>query len=101
MAYTSSTSDLLAAQMGEMAPTATQFNQASTDVQKNLIQRQFNRDAALRGYTRARTDIGREGDRAFRQLPGAFNRRGMLDSGAYVRGGREMAADVLRTSCVP
>lgn len=97
MAYAPQYQDILSSQMSKTAPnSSTQYNQASTDVQKGLIQRQFGRDKALRGYTRSRSDIGRQADQAFRQLPGAFNRRGMLDSGAYVRGGREMAANVLR-----
>lgn len=96
MAYASNYQDILSSQMGQMAPSATQYNQASTGVQKNMIQRQFNRDQMGRDYTRARSDIGRQADQAYRQLPGAFNRRGMLDSGSYVRGGRETAANVLR-----
>jgi hypothetical protein len=96
MAYAPNYQDILSSQMGQMAPSATQYNQASTGVQKNMIQRQFNRDQMGRDYTRARSDINRQADQAFRQLPGAFNRRGMLDSGSYVRGGREMAANVLR-----
>lgn len=96
MAYSPDYQDILSSQMSELAPSATQYNQASTDVQKNLIQRQFGRDQTLRDYTRSRSDIGRQADQAFRQLPGSFNRRGMIDSGAYVRGGRETAANVLR-----
>ena len=82
--------------MGQMAPSATQYNQASTGVQRNMIQRQFNRDQMGRDYTRARSDVNRQADQSFRQLPGAFNRRGMQDSASYIRGGREMAANVLR-----
>ena len=96
MAYASEYQDILSSQMSQMAPSANQYNQASLGVQRNLVQRQFNRDQMGRDYTRARSDIGRQEDRAFRQLPGAFNRRGMLDSGSYVRGGRETAANVLR-----
>lgn len=96
MAYSPDYQDILSSQMSQMAPSATQYNQASTDVQKNLIQRQFGRDQALRDYTRDRSDIGRQAEQAYRQLPGAFNRRGMIDSGAYIRGGRETAANVLR-----
>ena len=97
MAYAPNYQDILSSQMGQMAPnSATQYNQASTGVQRNMIQRQFNRDQMGRDYTRARSDINRQADQSFRQLPGAFNRRGMLDSGAYIRGGRETAANVLR-----
>ena len=96
MAYAPNYQDILSSQMGQMAPSATQYNQASTGVQRNMIQRQFNRDQMGRDYTRARSDINRQADQSFRQLPGAFNRRGMLDSGSYIRGGREMAANVLR-----
>ena len=96
MAYAPNYQDILSSQMGQMAPSATQYNQASTGVQKNMIQRQFNRDQMGRDYTRARSDINRQADQSLRQLPGAFNRRGMLDSGSYIRGGREMAANVLR-----
>lgn len=96
MAYATDYQDILSSQMSQMAPSANQYQQASTGVQKNMIQRQFNRDQMGRDYTRARSDIGRQADQAFRQLPGAFNRRGMLDSGSYVRGGRETAANVLR-----
>ena len=96
MAYAPNYQDILSSQMGQMAPSATQYNQASTGVQRNMIQRQFNRDQMGRDYTRARSDINRQADQSFRQLPGAFNRRGMLDSGAYIRAGRETAANVLR-----
>lgn len=96
MAYSTDYQDILSSQMSELAPSATQYNQASLGVQRNLIQRQFNREQLGRDFTRARSDIGRQEEQAYRQLPGAFNRRGMLDSGAYVRGGRETAANVLR-----
>ena len=96
MAYAPNYQDILSSTMGQMAPSANQNQQASTAVQRNMIQRQFNRDQMGRDYTRAQSDIGRQADQAFRQLPGAFNRRGMLDSGAYIRAGRETAANVLR-----
>ena len=96
MAYAPNYQDILSSTMGQMAPSANQYQQASTAVQRNMIQRQFNRDQMGRDYTRAQSDIGRQADQAFRQLPGAFNRRGMLDSGAYIRAGRETAANVLR-----
>ena len=96
MAYAPNYQDILSSTMGQMAPSANQYQQASTAVQRNMIQRQFNRDQMGRDYTRARSDIGRQRDQAVRQLPGAFNRRGMLDSGAYIRAGRETAANVLR-----
>lgn len=96
MAYSTDYQDILSSQMSELAPSATQYNQASLGVQRNLIQRQFNREQLGRDYTRARSDIGRQEEQAYRQLPGAFNRRGMIDSGAYIRGGRETAANVLR-----
>lgn len=97
MAYAPDYQDILSSQMSKTAPnSATQYNQASLNVQRNMTQRQFNRDQMSRDYTRARSDIGRQEEQAFRQLPGSFNRRGMLDSGAYIRGGRETAANVLR-----
>ena len=96
MAYAPNYQDILSSTMGQMAPSANQYNQASLNVQRNMVQRQFGRDQALRDQTRARSDINRQADQAFRQLPGAFNRRGMLDSGAYIRAGRETAANVLR-----
>ena len=96
MAYAPNYQDILSSTMGRMAPSANQYQQASTAVQRNMIQRQFNRDQMGRDYTRAQSDIGRQADQAFRQLPGAFNRRGMLDSGAYIRAGRETAANELR-----
>ena len=98
MAYAPNYQDILSSQMSKTAPnSANQYNQASLNVQRNMTQRQFNRDQMGRDYTRARSDVNRQADQAFRQLPGAFNRRGMLDSGAYIRGGRETAANVLRT----
>ena len=96
MAYAPNYQDILSSTMGQMAPSANQYNQASLNVQRNMVQRQFGRDQALRDRTRAESDINRQADQAFRQLPGAFNRRGMLDSGAYIRAGRETAANVLR-----
>ncbi len=98
MAYAPEYQDILSSQMSKTAPnSANQYNQASLNVQRNMAQRQFGRDQALRDKTRAESDITRQADQAYRQLPGAFNRRGMLDSGSYVRGGRETAANVLRT----
>jgi|ETNmetMinimDraft_27_1059897.scaffolds.fasta_scaffold00339_3 hypothetical protein len=97
MAYVSNYQDILSSSMSKTAPnSANEYNQASLNVQRNLAQRQFNRDQMGRDYTRAQSDIGRQANQAFRQLPGAFNRRGMLDSGSYIRGGREMAANELR-----
>lgn len=97
MAYAPDYQDILSSQMSKTAPnSASQYNQASLNVQRNMVQREFGRDQALRDYTRSRSDIGRQADQAFRQLPGAFNRRGMVDSGAYIRSGRETAANVLR-----
>ena len=96
MAYAPNYQDILSSTMGQMAPSANQYNQASLNVQRNMVQRQFGRDQALRDRTRAESDINRQADQAFRQLPGGFNRRGMLDSGAYIRAGRETAANVLR-----
>jgi len=96
MAYRPAYQDILSSTMGKMAPSATTSTQASLDVQKNMIGRQFNRDNVLRQYTRARGDLGRQADEIFRQLPGAYNRRGMMDSGRYVGRGRELAAASLR-----
>ena len=62
MAYAPNYQDILSSQMGQMAPSATQYNQASTGVQRNMIQRQFNRDQMGRDYTRARSDINRQAD---------------------------------------
>jgi len=96
MAYRPAYQDILSSTMGKMAPSATTSTQAGFDIQRNLVGRQFNRDNMLRQYTRTRGDIRREADERFRQLPGAYNRRGMMDSGRYVGTGRQMAADLLR-----
>lgn len=97
MAYRPAYQDILSSTMGEMAPSSQISNQASLDVQRNLIGRQFNRDNMLRQYTRGRGDLRRDADEIFRQFPGAYNRRGMLDSGRYVGRGRELAAASVRS----
>ena len=74
MAYSTDYQDILSSQMSELAPSATQYNQASLGVQRNLIQRQFNREQLGRDFTRARSDIGRQEEQAYRQLPGANDR---------------------------
>ena len=60
MAYAPDYQDILSSQMSKTAPnSASQYNQASLNVQRNMVQREFGRDQALRDYTRSRSDIGR------------------------------------------
>ena len=88
--------DIAASTFGGIGSSPSSFQSATEQTQRGMIRRQYGRDKLLRDVTRRRSDIDREFGGAFRQLPGVFNRRGMLDSGSFVRGGRELAADQLR-----
>ena len=97
MAFSPSYQDIGSAVFGGIgSPSAGKVQDASSQVQKNLIGRQYGRDKMLRQNTRNRIDLSRNEDQAFRALPGMYNQRGMIDSGSFVRGGRETAANVYR-----
>jgi len=97
MAFSPSYQDIGSAVFGGMGSTsAADVQSASTQVQKNLINRQYGRDKMSRQNTRNRIDLSRNAEQAYRALPGMYNQRGMIDSGSFVRGGRETAANVLR-----
>lgn len=97
MAFSPSYQDIGSAVFGGMGSTsAADVQNASTQVQKNLINRQYGRDKMSRQNTRNRIDLNRNAEQAYRALPGMYNQRGMIDSGSFVRGGRETAANVLR-----
>ena len=78
---------------GSVAPT---YQQAALNTQKGLMQNEYQRDLMRRNKARADIDMGLSEERAYRALPGQFNRRGMLDSGQYQRGGRELASNIMR-----
>ena len=98
MAFSPSYQDIGSAVFGGIgSPSAGKVQDASSQVQKNLIGRQYGRDKMLRQNTRNRIDLSRNSEQAYRALPGMYNQRGMIDSGSFVRGGREMSANVLRS----
>jgi len=98
MAFSPSYQDIGSAVFGGMgSASAGEVQNASTQVQKNLINRQYGRDKMSRQNTRNRIDLSRNSEQAYRALPGMYNQRGMIDSGSFVRGGRETAANVLRS----
>lgn len=97
MAFSPSYQDISSAVFGGIgSPSAGKVQSASSQVQKNLINRQYGRDKVSRQNTRNRIDLNRNAEQAYRALPGMYNQRGMIDSGSFVRGGRETAANVLR-----
>mgnify|MGYP003664604740 FL=1 len=97
MAFSPSYQDIGSAVFGGMgSASAGKVQDASSQVQKNLINRQYGRDKLSRQKTRNRIDLSRNAEQAYRALPGAYNQRGMIDSGSFVRGGRETAANVYR-----
>tara|TARA_R110000850_G_scaffold227779_4_gene352748 strand:- start:2675 stop:3130 length:456 start_codon:yes stop_codon:yes gene_type:complete len=97
MAFSPSYQDIGSAVFGGMgSASAGKVQDASSQVQKNLINRQYGRDKMSRQNTRNRIDLSRNAEQAYRALPGAYNQRGMIDSGSFVRGGRETAANVYR-----
>ena len=78
---------------GSVAPT---YQQAALNTQKGLMQNEYQRDLMRRNKARADIDMGLSEERAYRALPGQFNRRGMLDSGQYQRGGQQLASNIMR-----
>ena len=60
------------------------------------MQSEYQRDLMRRNKARADIDMNIAEEKAYRALPGQFNRRGMLDSGQYQRGGRELASNIMR-----
>jgi|TARA_B100001094_G_scaffold162144_2_gene156915 hypothetical protein len=78
---------------GSVAPT---YQQAALNTQKGLMQNEYQRDLMRRNKARNDIDMGLSEERAYRALPGQFNRRGMIDSGQYQRGGRELASNIMR-----
>ena len=82
--------DTSAANAGGFSPSF-EVAQAGWDLEKNLADSKFQRDEALRGYTQGNIDRQQQAQQAWRQLPQAFNQRGMIDSGQYQRGGQILA----------
>tara|TARA_R110000824_G_scaffold134362_1_gene297328 strand:+ start:343 stop:756 length:414 start_codon:yes stop_codon:yes gene_type:complete len=76
-----------------VAPT---YQQAGINLQKDAIWEEYGRQQQGRNQRRDNKtfDLGEE--RAYRAFPGQYNRRGMLDSGQYQRGGRELASALMR-----
>lgn len=89
--------DIASAAMGGYAGmTAPTYQQAGLDTQKKIMWSEYNRDQLRRDKTRADISTNLAEERAYRALPGQFNQRGMLDSGQYQRGGRELASAFMR-----
>ena len=78
---------------GKVAPT---YQQAALNTQKGLMQSEYQRDLMRRNKARSNIDMNIAEEKAYRALPGQFNRRGMIDSGQYQRGGRELASNIMR-----
>ena len=89
--------DIAAAAMGgyagSVAPT---YQQSATNVAQQGVWNEYGRQQLGRNKRRADKtfDLGEE--RAYRAFPGQYNKRGMLDSGQYQRGGRELAKALMR-----
>ena len=89
--------DIASAAMGGYAGSAApSYQQAALGTQKGLMWSEYNRDKSRRDKTRFDIDTNKAEERAYRALPGQFNQRGMLDSGQYQRGGRELASALLQ-----
>ena len=89
--------DIASAAMGGYAGRAApSYQQAALGTQKGLMWSEYNRDKSRRDKTRFDIDTNKAEERAYRALPGQFNQRGMLDSGQYQRGGRELASALLQ-----
>ena len=89
--------DIASAALGGYAgKTAPTFQQAALNTQKGLMQSEYQRDLMRRNKARSNIDMNIAEEKAYRALPGQFNRRGMLDSGQYQRGGRELASNIMR-----
>lgn len=88
--------DIASAAMGGYAGmNAPSYQQQGLNLQKQLMWSEYNRNKARQDQKRLTDDFDKQEERAYRALPGQFNQRGMLDSGQYQRGGRELAAALL------
>jgi len=89
--------DIASAAMGGYAgSTAPTYQQAALDTQKKLMWSEYGRDQQRRQKARSNIDMNIAEDKAYRALPGQFNKRGMMDSGQYQRGGQELATNIMR-----
>jgi hypothetical protein len=85
-----------AANMGAIGGSISPVHQATWDTTRGLAESKINRDQLTRNYTRGVDDRSREAAQAWRQLPQAYNQRGMIDSGQYQRGGNQLAQAIDR-----
>ncbi len=73
--------------------TVSPFGDGFGDLQRKMARYQFLEEKYGREGARYMTDIERLYKKGLRALPGTYNRRGMLDSGQFDRGGTELFAD--------
>ena len=85
-----------AANMGAIGGSISPVHQATWDTTRGLAESKYSRDQLTRNYTRGVDDRSREAAQAWRQLPQAYNQRGMIDSGQYQRGGNQLAQAIDR-----
>ena len=73
--------------------TVSPFGDGFGDLQRKMARYQFLEEKYGREGARYMTDLERSYKKGLRALPGTYNRRGMLDSGQFDRGGTELFAD--------
>jgi len=81
------------ANAGGFAPN---FMENVIKTQNEVMWNEYGRGDLRRKKTRSDIDINLGEKQAYRALPGQFNQRGLLDSGQYQRGGRELAKNLQR-----
>lgn len=89
--------DIASAAMGgaasQTAPTA---QQSTWNTMKNLGWSEYNRNLERQNWARTESDYNRGFGDLARNLPGQYNRKGMLDSGVYQAGANRAVADASR-----
>lgn len=73
--------------------TVSPFGDGFGDLQRKMARYQFLEEKYGRAGARYMTDLEKSYKEGLRALPGTYNRRGMLDSGLFDRGGTELFAD--------
>jgi hypothetical protein len=91
--------DLIAGTAGGVAGAISpNLNTATQAAQKSAIYNTYAGQKNVLNYARQQRDFDRQFDQGIRQLPQAYNQRGMVDSGQMQRGGQEMLRGYGRAS---
>lgn len=84
--------DLVSGTTGAAASSiAPNLSTATANTQETLAWNTYHSQRALMDWARQQDRSKRQFDLGVRSLPAAYNRRGMLDSGQYQRGGQRLA----------